>query len=492
MADSRSSLAAMGNVPAPPPAESLAAAILGSPVLWGGLAASLFYSAIPYAPMGGQALQRYFCSHPLEYALVGLFCIGLAILTRRLFALRRERAALVAGLPDLSPAEELNDRIDALEQQLQQAPQHHATWLHRRTREVTAYLRGTGASSGLESHLKHLSEAAADRLHESYSLLLTINWAVPIIGFLGTVIGITLAIANVTPEQLDTSLNSVTGGLAIAFDTTTVAMSFSLVLVFAYDAIRRLEQRVLTDVDDLALRRLLPMFAADAEQSDPLGQAQADAARTLIERTEALVQQQTRLWTDSVDGLRERWSQTLADQQQQLADGLNSGVEATLGDHAQLLQQMRQEFCTAFEQATEHFTTALQQDREFREQQQADSAQSFDQIWSQVRDDLQQVVRSHDAHTEDLVDRLSEKLDRWQTGLQHSTQTVEAQLQQLQQVAETLLKLADQEQHLVRVQHQLSENLEAVQAAETFEQTLHNLTAAVHLLTARAKPRAAA
>jgi biopolymer transport protein ExbB/TolQ len=487
-----SSVAATGNSPAPQPAESLAAAILGSPVLWGAAMTALFYSAIPTAPIGRQALNRYFCSHPLEYALVGLFFIGLAILSRRLLKLQRERAALAVGLPEISQAEDLRDRIDRLEQHLQETPHHQATWLHQRLREASGYLRGTGSSSGLESHLKHLSEAAADRLHESYSLLLTINWAVPIIGFLGTVIGITLAIANVTPEQLDTSLNSVTGGLAIAFDTTTVAMSFSLVLVFAYDAIRRLEQRVLTAVDDLALRQLLPMFPQDTEQSDPLGRAQADAARTLIERTEALVEQQTRLWTDSVDGLRERWSQTLADQQQQLADGLNAGVDATLGDHAHLLQQMRQEFCRAFEQATTHFTGALEQDREFRQQQQAASAQSFEQIWTQVREDLQQLVRSHDAHTEDLVDGLTEKLDRWQTGLQQSTQTVEAQLQQLQQVTETLLKLADQEQHLVRVQGLLSENLEAVQAAETFEQTLHNLTAAVHLLTARAKPRAAA
>jgi biopolymer transport protein ExbB/TolQ len=465
---------------------------LGAPVVWGAAVTWLFYSLIPLAPMGRSSLQRYFCSHPLEYAEVGLFFIGLAILTKRLFRLRQERAALDAGLPQIEPAADLLPAVEALDRHLDQRTYFRLTWLHLRLREVSSYLRGTGSGAGLESHLKHLSEAAADRLHESYSLLLTINWAVPILGFLGTVVGITLAIANVTPEQLDTSLNSVTGGLAVAFDTTTVAMSFSLILVFAYDAIRRLEQRILTAVDDLALRGLLPMFALDGEQSDPLGRAQTDAARALIERTEMLVQEQTRLWSDSVDGLRERWSQTLANQQQQLTEGLNSGVEATLGDHARLLQQMRQEFCTAFEQATDHFTAALEQDRTSREAQEATSAQHFEQIWTQVREDLQQVIRSHDAHTEDLLDGLSEKLQHWQGGLEQSTQTVQAQLQHLQQIAETLLRLTDQEQHLVRVQQQLSENLEAVQAAETFEQTLHNLTAAVHLLTARAKPRAAA
>src|SRR5690606_37924256 len=193
----------------------------------------------------------------------------------------------------------------------------------------------------------------------------------------------------------------------------------------------------------------------------------------------------------SVDGLRERWSQTLCDQQQQLAAGLHTGVGATLGDHAQLLQQMRQEFCTAFEQAAAQFSSALEQDRQSREHREATAEQNFERIWTQVRDDLQQIARSHDAHTEDLVDGLTEKLQRWESGLQQTTQSVEVQLEQLQQLTDTLLKLGEQEQHLVRVQRQLSDNLEAVHAADTFEQTLHNLNAAVHLLTARVTTRAA-
>ncbi|MEI2659369.1 MAG: MotA/TolQ/ExbB proton channel family protein [Bifidobacterium adolescentis] len=51
-------------------------------------------------------------------------------------------------------------------------------------------------------------------------LIRTITWAVPILGFLGTVIGITMAIANITPDQLESSLGEVTAGLAVAFDTT--------------------------------------------------------------------------------------------------------------------------------------------------------------------------------------------------------------------------------------------------------------------------------
>lgn len=469
------------------------ARLAASPVLWGGGLTFAFYAAIPVLPIGRSALQRYFCSHPLEYALVGLFFIGLAILTGRLLRLRREQAALSSHqLPATGTDVDLLAMVDTLEASLATAPSSlRETILHRRLRDACGYLRNSRSSAGLESHLKHLADVSADRLYDSYSLLLTINWAVPIIGFLGTVIGITLAIANVTPEQLDTSLNSVTGGLAVAFDTTTVAMSFSLVLVFAYDWIKRSEHRVLATVDDMALCELLPLFAAEQAASDPLVQAQADAARQLVDRTELLVQQQTQLWRESVDGLRERWTETLAEQQLSLSTSLEAGVESTLGDHAEQLRDVRQDFLSAFEQAAERFATALEQDRHLREDRDATAQQQFEQTWQRVNDDLAAVIRCHDAHAEDLVDRLTETVGRWQSGLERTTQAVDAQLERLQQLAETLLRLADQEQQLVRVERQLSENLETVQAAETFEQTLHNLTAAVHLLTARAKPRAA-
>lgn len=152
---------------------------------------------------------------------------------------------------------------------------------------------------------------------------------------------------------------------------------------------------------------------------------------------------------------------------------------------------MRQEFLAAFELATEHFTTALEQDRRSRESRDVTTQQQFEQVWQRVSDDLQAVVRSHDAHTEDIVDGLVEKFQQWQNGLEVSTQTVESQMEKLQLLTDTMLRVADHEDHLLRVERQLTENLESVRAAETFEQTLHNLTAAVHLLTARAGSRAA-
>ncbi len=468
-----------------------------SPLLWGVTVTVVFYMMIPYLPWHQGTVQRYLCSHELEYLLVGLFFTGMAILITRGLRLWAERQAVRHNVLDrlsLTSQEQYDVQfcLEALDGALNDLPPaRRDSLLGIRFRDACDYVRTRQSARGLEEHLKYLSEAAVDRLYESYSLLLTINWAVPIIGFLGTVIGITLAIANVTPEQLDTSLNSVTGGLSVAFDTTTVAMSFSLVLVFTYDWIKRSEQRLLTQVEQISLTQLLPLFIGDAADADPVHVAQTTAARQLLDRTETLIEDQTTLWRDSMDGLRERWSDTLDSQQTALSNQLSQGVEQTLTEHATQLKEVREDFLGAFENASTQFQEALEFDAARRDLQDEQSQTQQKEMWTGIRDDLKAVVQSHDARTEDLLDNLDERMQSWLTALASSSQKVDLQMQQLADFTEKLVRLADQEQHLLKVEQQLTTNLEAVRAAETFESTLHNLTAAVHLLTARAKPRAA-
>ena len=78
-----------------------------------------------------------------------------------------------------------------------------------------------------------------------------------------------------------------------------------------------------------------------------------------------------------------------------------------------------------------------------------------------------------------------------QAELQECTRATSQQMSALQQQSELLLRIVGQEEELTRLQGLLSDNLQAVRVAETLEETLHNLNAAVHVLTARAKPKAA-
>ena len=97
-------------------------------------------------------------------------------------------------------------------------------YLPRRLRESLDLVKRTGTADGLEDHLKYLSDLDASRAAQSYGLMRFVIWAIPIMGFLGTVIGITEAIAGLSPTQLE-NITGVVAGLGVASDWMNMAGS---------------------------------------------------------------------------------------------------------------------------------------------------------------------------------------------------------------------------------------------------------------------------
>ena len=418
--------------------------LLLSPLLWGGLLTAGFYSLIPYLPIQRELAVRYFCGHPLEYATTTLFFIGVAILAFKAIRLGAERAALTDGLLSDIPPESAADSlatIGLLEGRLRSLPARlRKTKLAHRIDNVGDYVKDRGSSAGLEDHLKYLAELAAERLHTSYALIRTITWAIPILGFLGTVMGITIAIGNLDFSAYDTSMEGVIGGLAVAFDTTSLALALSLVLVFTSFVVERGEQEILSRVEDFGTRQIPLLFSQALRTEKPAATSEADVAQRLLETTGALIDRQAALWSESLQNVQQRWFETLETQQEQMDTAMQQGLAAALSGHMQQLAEVRSEFLTTFQQASGELTASL----------------------AEVATAVKESGRTHATLQE----------------------TVERQLS-------AVLQLSGQEEQLLRLETRLTENLDAVRAAETFEQTLHSLNAAVHLLTARANPKAA-
>lgn len=331
--------------------------ILASPLLWGVLLTVGCYMALPSLPMYRDLATRYLCGHPIEYVTVGLFFVGMAILGVKGLQVPQEKQAFqFEMLRDPAMRNEANAeaRRELLLARIESLPPHlRRTELIRRYRDAIQYLAARKSSDALEEHLKYLAELAAERVHDSYGLVRTVTWAVPILGFLGTVMGITIAIANVTPDQLDTSLPEVTGGLAIAFDTTAVSLTLSLILVFTAFVVERMEQQILSRVERAGLRDLAEVFPPESAGGTPLAEAQGEAAARLLAQTETMVERQVELWQKSLESLRGRWQQTLEQQQARLAATLESGLDTTLADHAEHLRGVRQELLDAHRQLTQ-------------------------------------------------------------------------------------------------------------------------------------------
>ena len=92
-----------------------------------------------------------------------------------------------------------------------------------------------------------------------------INWAIPILGFIGTVLGISLAadgIQNIVGNRgslvdLSSELGDAIAPLGIAFDTTLIALSLSVFLTLLQTALQRWEDSVLVDYEN-RIRRAGP------------------------------------------------------------------------------------------------------------------------------------------------------------------------------------------------------------------------------------------
>jgi len=122
------------------------------------------------------------------------------------------------------------------------------------------------------------SDADAAAIASSFSLVKVLIWAIPILGFIGTVIGISDAVGAFSQSlkgaaELDSikgSLRAVTTGLALAFDTTLVALVASILVMLPTSRIQQAEERLVDDVDDFCVTRVLrTLSAAIAPQEQP-------------------------------------------------------------------------------------------------------------------------------------------------------------------------------------------------------------------------------
>lgn len=319
-----------------------------SPWLWGMGATVAFYQAIPYFESKQDFFQRYFCANWTQYAETGLFALGMALLIHKVIGLSREYRSLEVSLLtkiEFSPAASATERAFQIDQATRTIPMSlRRSTLVGRVRDACRYVVSRDTSEGLEGHLRYLTHISADGLRAGYSLVRTITWTVPILGLLGTVIGITTAIASIAPDQVGSLTGEGAAGIATAFDTTALALTLSTILVMFTAIVEKLEGKVLGDVEQFGIAELAPCFPVEAGiVHHPLANAEARAAEQLLQRTESLVTWQTELWQSALENMRERWVEAAGQQQQQFTMSLQQGMSVTLENHQQRLAETRNE-----------------------------------------------------------------------------------------------------------------------------------------------------
>lgn len=393
---------------------------------------------IERGPLDDPIAQRY-VSHPVEKVEVLLFFVALGVLLAKVGGFlwervvsRREILPPWDGRPmPVSEAGPLRARLERLGRRLR------STYLVRRIAAVLDFVRSRQSANDLDDQLRSLADNDAAALDNSYSLIRFITWAIPILGFLGTVLGITEAIAGVTPEKLEKDLSPVTDGLALAFDTTALALALTMILMFVHSLVDRCEQGLLASVDRCVEDQLAHRFVRHALQNHAFAEAVQEQTQLLLAATEKLVERQAAIWAGTLEKAEHHWHEAGQKQQEQIARALEKSLARALDQHAKRLEALE----------------------------------------SRNMEQTQSVLAQLAALTQSLRD----------TGREQ--QQAQAQwVQQLVVHAETLGRLEAGGQQLVHLEDLLQQNLATLIGSGKFEEAVHSLTAAIHLLTARAGP----
>ena len=104
--------------------------------------------------------------------------------------------------------------------------------------------------------IKDVCESEADRMETELSLVRYIAWAIPSIGFLGTVRGIGTALGQAY-QAVSGDIVGVTVSLGVAFNSTFVALVVSIFLMFLLHQLQQLQDRLVLDCQHYCDERLI-------------------------------------------------------------------------------------------------------------------------------------------------------------------------------------------------------------------------------------------
>lgn len=239
-------------------------------VLWSGLiglAAAILYLALMF-PLRGLYFGAVFIQRGwVPYVETLLFFWAVAFLVFKWMKLRQQRDAM---LFDLLPTE-IDEEITA--SNVERFLEHvHATTekvkdsvLVHRVQRGLEHFKVRQSNPEVAALLSSQSDIDANAVSTSYTIVKVFIWAIPILGFIGTVIGIGAAVAGLSSDissaedmaALKGSLGAITSGLGVAFDTTLVALVMSILLRFPADALEKAESDLLNEVDDYCNENLV-------------------------------------------------------------------------------------------------------------------------------------------------------------------------------------------------------------------------------------------
>ena len=135
-------------------------------------------------------------------------------------------------------------------------PRQQANLLPRALSTALARFQVTSSVEAATEAAHSVCEAESSRLDSELSMVRYITWAIPSIGFIGTVRGIGAALGQ-AHEAMAGDIAGVTASLGVAFNSTFVALLISMVVMFFMHQLQLMQERLVLDSYAYCENRLL-------------------------------------------------------------------------------------------------------------------------------------------------------------------------------------------------------------------------------------------
>jgi biopolymer transport protein ExbB/TolQ len=396
--------------------------------------------------------------------LMAFMVLALMILKSRIV---KNQLKVVAANPipldlDLSDDEQLHNLRDSL------IKRDEFSWsiiLNRIDRAIALWLstKDVGRVSGWAAAESARDSASSD---SSYSLCRVLIWAIPILGFIGTVMGLAVAVSgfgvlggSAEISAIKGAIGQVTTGLGVAFDTTLLALLLTVFLMFPLSFIQRNEEGLFVELDNY----LDDMFMArlPSPEQQPI----------VIENLEDSIEAAFRRYIPDPDRYDEVFTRSIeraASSIEERFGNLTKGYETTMKD---VIGQLSGNLAGVGENLRSSIMGSMQdlhkQDSSMLDARKAVAAEEGKQFSAMIQG-VQQTASSVVDSYQKAAKELQVASD---TGLSKSLQAAQQLSAKMDEVAQLAAGIKD----LLNIEKSIEKSMSGISASEDFRKTLEDL-----------------
>lgn len=287
---------------------------------------------------------------PFATTLLMFWAVGILLL--KWLNMKQQKEAMLLDVLPTEVAEEITiDSLDRFVENIRGLPVAAESFLINRVLRGIEHFRVRKSAAETVTMMESQSAIDANNIAGSYTLLKAFIWALPILGFIGTVVGVSTAVAGLA-SSLDTAadmssmknaLNGVFGGLGTAFDTTLLALIMSMLVKIPTSALQKSEEDIITAVDEYCnenlLRRLNDGREGGAERGAGGNGADAKVFREAVEAAMGTHHAELENWLTRLDAIGGKLTGQVADGWEKI----NSQVQQQQKRHAAEITKQQSE-----------------------------------------------------------------------------------------------------------------------------------------------------